>query len=52
MAAAYPTYPNANRAGWGYMLLTNMLPGQGNAPFTLSAYANDGEGRRFSSGRR
>jgi hypothetical protein len=44
VAAAYPTYPNADRAGWGYMLLTNTLPGQGNGPFTLHAYAHDPEG--------
>nr|MCU0479524.1 putative Ig domain-containing protein [Chloroflexota bacterium] len=25
VAAAFPSYPNATRAGWGYMLLTNML---------------------------
>jgi hypothetical protein len=42
---AYPTYPNANRAGWGYMLLTNMLPGGGNGHFTLHAYATDNEGK-------
>jgi N-acetylneuraminic acid mutarotase len=41
VAAAYPTYPNADRAGWGYMLLTNMLPGNGNGAFTLHAYAYD-----------
>jgi ELWxxDGT repeat protein len=36
-------FPLTHRAGWGYMLLTNMLPGQGNGPFTLYAYAYDGE---------
>ncbi len=44
IAAAFPAYPNADRAGWGYMLLTNMLPGQGNGPFVLYAYAYDGSG--------
>jgi hypothetical protein len=29
------------RAGWGYMLLTNMLPGQGNGAFTIYAFAYD-----------
>jgi len=24
--ALYPTYPAANRAGWGFMILSNMLP--------------------------
>jgi ELWxxDGT repeat protein len=37
-------FPLAERAGWGYMLLTNMLPGQGNGSFALHAYAYDGEG--------
>ena len=32
------------QAGWGYMLLTNMLPSQGNGTFTLHAYATDVEG--------
>ena len=32
----YPTYPNANRAGWGYQMLTNFLP-QGNGTFKLHA---------------
>jgi hypothetical protein len=44
VAALYPAYPNANRAGWGYMLLTNMLPSQGNGSFTLYAYAYDDGG--------
>ena len=44
VAALYPTYPNANRAGWGYMLLTNMLPRQGNGSFTLYAHAQDDGG--------
>ena len=37
--AAYANYPFADRAGWGYMLLTNMLPGRGNGAFTLHAFA-------------
>jgi hypothetical protein len=37
----YPTYPMSNAAGWGYMLLTNTLPGGGNGVFTLRAYAHD-----------
>ena len=28
--AAFPAYPLATRAGWGFMVLTNMLPSQGN----------------------
>jgi ELWxxDGT repeat protein len=44
LTALHPGLPNATRAGWGYMLLTNMLPGQGNGSFVLHAYAYDGEG--------
>ncbi|HLP57307.1 MAG TPA: choice-of-anchor Q domain-containing protein, partial [Candidatus Deferrimicrobium sp.] len=40
----YPDYPNNSQAGWGYMLLTNALPGQGNGAFTLYAKAVDKEG--------
>jgi hypothetical protein len=40
----YPTYPFSSRAGWGYLLLTNMLPNQGNGTFKLYAYADDPDG--------
>ena len=49
--ALFPDLPQAHRAGWGYMLLTNMLPdletprqfgGQGT--LTLYAYATDASG--------
>ena len=42
--AARPTLPMAYRGGWGYMLLTNMLPSQGNGTYRLHAYATDVEG--------
>lgn len=42
---AYAGYPNADRAAWGYMLLTNLLPGGGNGTFTLYALATDVEGQ-------
>ena len=42
--AVYPSMPFANRAGWGYLLLTNMLPNQGNGTFRLLAYAIDADG--------
>ncbi len=42
--AAYPSYPQNDRAGWGYMLLTNFLPG-GDGPCTLLAYAMDALGK-------
>jgi len=44
------TLPEVTRAGWGFMLLSNVLPGGGNGPFTLYAYAEDIEGRRTRIG--
>jgi hypothetical protein len=40
----YPDYPNNNRAGWGYMMLTYFLPGGGNGTYTFCAIATDVEG--------
>jgi len=37
----YPTYPMSYKAGWGYMLLTNMLPNGGNGTYVLHAYVKD-----------
>jgi hypothetical protein len=42
--AAFPNVPLNGRAGWGYLMLTNFLPNQGNGTFTLYAYAFDLEG--------
>lgn len=50
--ALYPEYPGSYKAGWGYMLLTNCLPGQGNGTFTLHAIARDMEGNRVTLGSR
>ena len=50
VAAAYPSYPNADRAGWGYMLLSYGLPARGDGTYTLHAYAIDGEGSRDAAG--
>ncbi|MCP5050316.1 MAG: hypothetical protein GY940_24325, partial [bacterium] len=41
VAATYPTYPGNTKAGWGYMLLTNFLPNNGNGTFVLHAVATD-----------
>lgn len=49
---AYPDYPYNYRAGWGYMLLTNMLPDQGNGTFTLTAVATDSGGHSVTLGSR
>jgi len=40
----YPDYPMNYTAGWGYMLLTNVLPDSGNGTFYLLAKASDVEG--------
>ena len=50
--AAYPLLPLNARAGWGYMLLTNMLPLQGNGSYTVHALATDNEGGRAWLGTR
>jgi hypothetical protein len=46
VAVAFPTLPYTDRAGWGYLLLTNMLPSQGNGMFKIYAYAHDFNGNR------
>ncbi|MCP4151047.1 MAG: hypothetical protein GY757_25105, partial [bacterium] len=43
VAESYNWYPNSNKAGWGYMLLTNSLP-DGDGPLILQAVATDLEG--------
>ncbi|MGE5341753.1 MAG: lectin like domain-containing protein [Candidatus Omnitrophota bacterium] len=48
--AAFPNYPNANKAGWGYMLLTNFLPNGGNGVYTIYAEAIDKEGHTTTLG--
>lgn len=40
----FPGYPDANRAGWGYMMLTNFLPNGGNGTFWIDAIAMDKAG--------
>jgi hypothetical protein len=47
---AYPGHPQNQRAGWGYMLLTNFLPGKGNGTVILRAVAEDIEGRTVEIG--
>jgi len=50
LEGAYPDYPQNYQAGWGYMLLTNFLPGGGNGVYTLTAKATDVEGKEVSLG--
>jgi hypothetical protein len=47
-----PTSPLNYRAGWGFLILTNMMPNQGNGVFNLHAHAIDLEGRRALLGSR
>jgi Fibronectin type III domain len=56
--AAFPTYPQAHRAGWGYLLLTNMLPDVpaglgygGRGTLQLYAFASDAAGQLTLLGR-
>ena len=49
---AFPGLPLSDRAGWGYLVLTNMLPNQGNGVFRIYAYADDFEGNRVLLGTR
>jgi N-acetylneuraminic acid mutarotase len=44
VATGFPGAPRGTAAGWGYLLLTNFLPNQGNGTFTLRAYADDVDG--------
>ena len=48
----FTTSPKGYRAGWGHMVLTNMLPDQGNGTYTLYAYATDLEGKQTLLGSR
>ncbi len=42
---AAPSYPRSYQAGWGFMVLTNLLPNQGNGVFLFHVYAVDREGQ-------
>ncbi len=50
VAAAYPSYPLCESAGWGYMMLTNFLPNNGNGNVTIYAIAFDNTGHRVQLG--
>jgi hypothetical protein len=49
---AHPQSPMSDRAGWGYMLLTNMLPDGGSGSLAVYAYAHDVDGHRTRLGSR
>lgn len=44
VAELFADYPLSARAGWGFMLLTNMLPNQGNGTYVFQVWAQDAEG--------
>jgi hypothetical protein len=50
--AAFPAYPRSSRGGFGLMVLTNMLPNQGNGTYVFSIYAFDREGHVIRLGTR
>jgi all-beta uncharacterized protein len=50
--ALYPALPFASRAGWGYMLLSNMLPNRGSGTYRFYVYADDVEGQTTFLGSR
>jgi hypothetical protein len=52
VALAFPTYPANTRAGWGFMVLTNMLPNQGNGTYVFQFYGQDREGHTLLLGTR
>ena len=48
----YTTIPLSDKAGWGYMLLTNFMPNGGNGVFTIHALVTDVDGHTVSLGQR
>ncbi|MCP5051839.1 MAG: hypothetical protein GY940_32025, partial [bacterium] len=46
----FPGFPNNHKAGWGYMLLTNLLPNNGNGTFVIHAIAMDVNGETSTLG--
>jgi hypothetical protein len=52
VAAYQPGLPLNTRGGWGFMVLTNMLPNQGNGTYQFSMYAEDREGHAALLGTR
>jgi hypothetical protein len=46
----YPEYPMNYKAGWGYMMLTNFLPNNGNGTFVIYAVVTDVSGFQVTLG--
>jgi len=52
VVTAFPNMPRNTMAGWGYLLLSNFLPNQGNGQFSLHAIADDADGHSTDLGRK
>ena len=52
VAAVFPTYPANTKAGWGFMVLTNVLPNQGTGTYVFQMWAKDREGTSIVLGTR
>jgi hypothetical protein len=52
VVALNPTRPRNTQAGWGYLMLTNFLPNQGNGTFRITAIATDAENKTTVLGAR
>jgi hypothetical protein len=52
IVAALSGRPELATAGWGLMILSNVLPNGGNGVFTLTAYADDIDNHRVQLGQR
>ncbi len=50
--AAFPESPMSNRGGWGFMVQTNSLPGQGNGTYQFFVHAQDHDGHTTLLGTR
>jgi hypothetical protein len=44
--AAFPNAPSVDWAGWGLLVMTNMLPNHGNGTYRLHAIAEDATGQK------
>ncbi len=49
---AFPLYTRGSRGGWGFMVLTNMLPNQGNGTYQFFMHAQDRDGHTTLLGTR
>ena len=52
IVAAFPSYPDVSSAGWGFMILSNMLPNAGNGTFTLHTMVRSRSGETTVIGSR